>query len=917
MIAMNRKNIYYWLLLPVLALMMGACSESNNNEEPVKPDTPVTPIDSGDWQTVPATGGTIEKGDIALTFPAGTFSSDTKVAITEVKKGTMGGDLEASPFYQITMPATTAKPITVKVKSAEEGDDIGYVISTPGWATSAVKEVQHESFLDTEYADGEYATTLPVFDNGKDPGNESFTIGLGHLPRLEDTTTKSTTRADWKNSALKRGTVDGVTWEIYMGWKAWWKWKFDRDTLIKAELWTDSIAKYIEASIKQIHKLGFKLEGKDRTIYYYYNPLKDEWGSYEQDSWNNNWWSCINLNAKKLAENNIFYPTPVDIKQTIIHETLHYYQSDYDPRYWSLRKGLVASVKAYFWGDGEDVALTEIGAVWIEKFMNNGKLNGVYQLSNGLGNCFNYRFRLGVPCDKEDIVALADTDKKNVAYQQLGYALAPLLYYMTGYKGDDEVIWLYKNWKSEDRPGNLIGGVITKPIVNRLDEWYNSTFGFFDAERLDNYYISLFKGDVIKEFSITSGNFWTRAKITLENKLGKDSLVGKVHPNGCEGYLICLKNFAETDLENYELVVKQKEKGVHTQVLYTENIKTVKQITGKTVIGDSIIISGETLKSMVAGMTRNKTAYLFLLTTRDKPSVYDKGTVHTNTWVELRKPSLPSFKASPTELTFEAKGGEQTVKIDKKSFLYCGGIIDDCEDWVSIVNGSDDRFTVKAAPNTTDKERTGTIYAFATNTKNPTAADIKLLPIKVTQKARAVGEECWVLVNTEVIKHEDTTGDRGQYMNYSASETELRKEGKVIGKIGPYKDVDKLFDLGFVTTIQAPPTTLNAGDTLRIHITAKRTTDATIDKSYNNQVACYDYIAVEMWWNIYNSSGYFGVENLDGPKGGPSSYSTATTSSWDYVYRVPSGRKDKEESVYLTACGSKVIWTYRWGGTSD
>ena len=72
-----------------------------------------------------------------------------------------------------------------------------------------------------------------------------------------------------------------------------------------------------------------------------------------------------------------------------------------------------------------------------------------------------------------------------------------------------------------------------------------------------------------------------------------------------------------------------------------------------------------------------------------------------------------------------------------------------------------------------------------------------------------------------------------------------------------------------------------------------------------------------MWWNIANSSGYFSVENLDGPKGGPSSYSTENTSSWDYVYRVPSGSKGKEESIYLQGCDSKVIWTYRWYTPSD
>lgn len=178
------------------------------------------------------------------------------------------------------------------------------------------------------------------------------------------------------------------------------------------------------------------------------------------------------------------------------------------------------------------------------------------------------------------------------------------------------------------------------------------------------------------------------------------------------------------------------------------------------------------------------------------------------------------------------------------------------------------------------------------------------------------GYRSWRLVNTEGIPHENTKGDRGQYLNYSASGTELRKEGKVLGAVGPYRDDYKLFDLCFVVTIQEPPTTLNAGDTLRMHITAKRTTDATIDKEYNN-VAYFDYTDVIMWWNMANSSGYFGVENLEGPKGGPSSYSTTTTSTWDFVKRVPSGSKGKEESVILQGCGSKVIWTYRWCGPFD
>ena len=175
----------------------------------------------------------------------------------------------------------------------------------------------------------------------------------------------------------------------------------------------------------------------------------------------------------------------------------------------------------------------------------------------------------------------------------------------------------------------------------------------------------------------------------------------------------------------------------------------------------------------------------------------------------------------------------------------------------------------------------------------------------------------WVLVKTEFAPHENTTGTNGSYMNYSASETEIRMEGKVNGAVGLYRDNYRLFDLCFIVTMQPLPTTINAGDTLRVPITAKRTTERTVDWDYNN-IACYLYVDAVMWWDLYNDSGRFGVDNLEGPKAGPSSYSKEDTSTWDFVYRVPSGSKNKEKSIYLQACGgSRVIWTYRWCGPFD
>ena len=96
----------------------------------------------------------------------------------------------------------------------------------------------------------------------------------------------------------------------------------------------------------------------------------------------------------------------------------------------------------------------------------------------------------------------------------------------------------------------------------------------------------------------------------------------------------------------------------------------------------------------------------------------------------------PTITASPTTLSFDGHASKQTVKLDVKTYQYYGGISDDdCEDWAYVTsNGSDVSLTVSVAANVTGKERTGTIYAFATNKdKVESMDDIELLPITIRQ----------------------------------------------------------------------------------------------------------------------------------------------------------------------------------------
>ena len=112
------------LMVLCMAIWLGACSESNNNEPdtPTKPDQPV----AGEWHSVTAAGGTIEEGDITLQFEPSTFSNEVKVGISEIKASDITED-GRSKFYQLTLPPSgTKKPFTLKLDemTAEEKEII-------------------------------------------------------------------------------------------------------------------------------------------------------------------------------------------------------------------------------------------------------------------------------------------------------------------------------------------------------------------------------------------------------------------------------------------------------------------------------------------------------------------------------------------------------------------------------------------------------------------------------------------------------------------------------------------------------------------------------------------------------------------------------------------------------------------------
>ena len=194
-----KKQSRMWLhLLCSIILLAGltACSSSEGdaNGEPEAPK-PTEPISDDDWKTISTDGGTIEKEDITIEFPSGTFTTESKVAVTEMKQGEILGEDEASKFYQIVMPVSAHRPITFSVKCDEQADDIYLItyINTPSKHLIGTNMSFPVSY-DATYSDGKFTATLPVFQNGDEEGELFFSVGLAHRVRFSNSSNTSRTR---------------------------------------------------------------------------------------------------------------------------------------------------------------------------------------------------------------------------------------------------------------------------------------------------------------------------------------------------------------------------------------------------------------------------------------------------------------------------------------------------------------------------------------------------------------------------------------------------------------------------------------------------------------------------------------------------------------------------------------------------
>lgn len=741
-----------WLLplLSALFLLSGltACDSTEDSTEGSSNPMPEVPVNKDDWQTVPASGGTITKDSISITFPSGTFAVDTKVAITEVGKGLIGGDYEVSPFYKIVMPSTTNKTITIRTKCKEKGNDIRFVTRENGAAMSYDKAVVIDSYINASYSNGEYVATLPPIENGQEISVDmDLIMGVSHVPQ-DVAATRGTT--------LMGGQVGNIKWEITYPLETIINLGlFNTSTHTKVEKFKPFLNDYVKEAIKIITGLGFKIEGK-RTIPIYIESLPDRWGQHNQSTLSDTR-SSISISYQKMSEAT---PDTAGLRSTIIHELFHYFQSEYDPRPPIIKGRTSLSPTAAFGGlwskldpeelVGDEVVMYEMGAVWIEHFMNNGQLNAQFLVRDGeYGDCAFVFDQMGFI----DILGnYAYKNDKKSKYQTHGYSMAPLLFYITEkldknkiYGIDNSfVLELHNLWKSKFATIKF-ASTAYNCLTSLVDA--KGSYFFYCNDEFEDYVIQLLNGKLIKGFYLHTHNknadnkkdnpFSIKDAEILKQDEGDYTFKGSASPFGCSVRLVTLQGLDNKDLSKKSIVVKQETEGMKTFLLITDKDSNFSQFTQAekaATTKDSIVINGSKLEKM--RLKDKKFAHdFFLVTIRTDCTPSSRDTKNYNVTFKLKNNDV---SVEPDTLKFSAEGGTQKLKVTAQGYKRFGcNIAKEYSSWLKAKAISGGTVEITAQPNDTGKERKANIKCFVTNEENATDDQKVFMPVTIVQKANS------------------------------------------------------------------------------------------------------------------------------------------------------------------------------------
>ncbi|MBO4612138.1 MAG: hypothetical protein J5671_03085 [Bacteroidaceae bacterium] len=583
------------LLSVVLGLGMTACSDKDDVTDP-KDQTvdPTAIIKPEDYVTVSSLGGTVTKDDVTVTFPVGTYTGDTRVAVSEVKEGDVLGDDEISNFYQLYLPTSTKEPTAVKIKCENADPDANVVAHIPAYYLSMDQPTYNDIVLESTYENGEYTVTLPPSGNVGIDKDEYVDISIGVAHREYSGTTApvatKAARAQIFDEVFKEGNVS---------------WHFEFSPFQKAAYadilfvrW-DEINETIREAIKLLHGLGLAVTERNiafsfETYYKYVTDPKTKKdkkvidsetdGEFSQSSWSDES-STVSFNYL-ILEN--FEGRKTGFRSAAIHELMHVFQADYDPR-WAYTKAKSLNQKYQI--------TYESGAVWAEQLMTG-------EFSKGFVNGYIKEFVRGLD-NATDIYSGSGKSSAQM-YSAHGYAASTLLQYifnnMSEYGFNNNSIKdLYEIWK---KTGNYF-----KELVNELTA--KKGYALFSYGRYDEFLLSLMKGDVVSAFSFP--NFCPSPDAIIKDKKFAVTVKSEAYPFGCDVRMIAVDLPGTTELDGKELVLQHKKPGVKTSFYvynegYYDHHAYISEYSTDT-------ISGKELKNFYNPTTKKYTVRFYAFTT--------------------------------------------------------------------------------------------------------------------------------------------------------------------------------------------------------------------------------------------------------------------------------------------------------------
>lgn len=672
----------------------------------------------GKTYTIPANGGTINEGDISIKFPTGTFDSDTKITVNEKEAGAIRGHDEVSKFYQIKMPAVTHQPMKVTIKSQTAGDDIIMVAHLLGGSKDGKESNYMDWPLDATYKNGEYIAELSPFSNNEDATYMTdITIGLTYsASATHSSNSRSQTRAD-----------QGGTLSFKFDWGS-------KENAKKNANLENTMMNYFKQADKIIKDLGFRVKGnrtvpilivKEKTNS---GPLnKDEQGRYEMSIWGaDKGYIYMNEGFSTQPDQDTF--SDKKLRCTIIHELMHYFQADYDPRTAFFKGGAINA-------NGNSIVLYEEGGVWAEQFLNNGEFSVSFIADKGRA--------LNV---LQGLVTIED-------HQSHGYGSSIFLQYMSKKYGNKKIVELYNSWHEK--------GML--PVFDIYTTWCDKIeSNVLKGDNFDNFLVDAATGNIDKLF--TTQIFLTKAdheeEVWYTNSDGKKTFSSEVNPYGGSFNIFQIdKSYSDngnSSLQGKKLKIRQTKSGVTTYIHMYKSQKW--ELVGKlTNAYEELVMSGDDLEKIRKSVYGTNTHIYFYLTTVNQQN-------STKQASEIEISLGDNLTVTPTYVSFEPEGGTQEIKATSIHNKFGFRLSDN--DWLKCQAGAGGTFKLTASPNNTSETRWATLTVYV---KDDNDKEVATEEVSVVQWATSSGSgdydfsKCkYIIIEMKIKAHYTGTWESGQ-----------------------------------------------------------------------------------------------------------------------------------------------------------